>query len=306
MDWKEYEQEIERHFREEYPSATITANAKLPGRLSKTERQIDLLIEAQVCDMPFRIIVDAKHYNRKLDVKDVEEFLGLVGDVAAHKSLMISPEGYTKAAIERAHSADADVILDVLNFKELSQKTGLLGIPYRGPYGAVVDPPLGWIVDGTQGRGPLAFLYERGQAFEDIMKTHEFMYVNFWTKKPEAPDLDSLFRYQETYMRQGSNPVSEIEIVEGVQRTDVQTAIRVARFQYHPGMAEYTGFVDFNEFIFMCVLFSPDSLSAKNLSKLRFVMRKVIPIKVTYSKAEQTKEQQSGSESESPFNSGVE
>ena len=56
------------------------------------------------------------------------------------------------------------------------------------------------------------------------------------------------------------------------------------------GMAEYTGFVDFNGFIFMCVLFSPDSLAQKNLSKLRFVLRKVIPLNITYSKAEEANE----------------
>ena len=47
-------------------------------------------------------------------------------------------------------------------------------------------------------------------------------------------------------------------------------------------MAEYTGFVDFDGFIFMCVLFAPDAPAAKNLSKLRFVMRKVFSLKVTY------------------------
>lgn len=38
--------------------------------------------------------------------------------------------------------------------------------------------------------------------------------------------------------------------------------------------------MDFSDFIFMCVLFTPDELAEKNLSKLRFVMRKVIKLKV--------------------------
>jgi hypothetical protein len=71
------------------------------GKLSKIEQQIDLLIEEQVCDLPFRIIVDAKFRGRKLDVKDVEESLGMVRDVSAHKVIMIS------------NTDDADVILNV-------------------------------------------------------------------------------------------------------------------------------------------------------------------------------------------------
>ena len=101
MDWKDYEREIEDHFRAEYSSACITADAKLLGRLSGTVRQIDLLIEEQICDLAFRIAIDAKHHRRKIDVKQVEEFIGLVRDVEVDMGILIAPEGFTEAAIER-------------------------------------------------------------------------------------------------------------------------------------------------------------------------------------------------------------
>jgi hypothetical protein len=47
-------------------------------------------------------------------------------------------------------------------------------------------------------------------------------------------------------------------------------------------MAEYAGFVDFDGFIFMCVLFAPGELAAKHLSRLWLVIRKVLPLKVTH------------------------
>jgi restriction endonuclease len=285
VDWKEYEQEIETYFRAEYPSARITANAKIPGKFSRIDRQIDLLIEEQACDFEFRIVIDAKYRNRKADVKDVEEFLGLARDVGAHKAVMISTEGYTEAAVQRAHADDADVILDVLNFKELEQFHGFCAIPYAGPHGVVLQAPFGWVVDATQGRSALAWLYEQGLTFEDALNTHEFMYVNFWGKKEPAWDLASLFKYQESYIRKGS-PAAQIDFVEAAHRTDATTAIRILRLQRHPGIAEYTGFVDFNGFIFMCVLFTPDKLVEKNLSKLRFVMRKVLPMTVIHDKTE--------------------
>jgi hypothetical protein len=46
VDWQGYEREMTEQFRTNYPSAEITPNAKLPGKFSKVERQIDLLIEA--------------------------------------------------------------------------------------------------------------------------------------------------------------------------------------------------------------------------------------------------------------------
>jgi hypothetical protein len=284
MDWKEYEREIEKYFRSEYPTARIAANAHLVGRHSKTDRQIDLLIEIQVCDVSFRIVIDAKHHARKIDVKHVEEFLGLMRDVSAHKGLMIAPEGFTSAAIERAHSDDADVLLDVLNFKDLAEFQGLSAIPYSGINGALIQPPFGWIVDGTRRPGTLAWLYQRGLTIEQATKAREFMYVNFWRKDEAAAahDLQTLFAHQESYMRGGENPVNDIDFIDGAHRTDgLPTAIRIARFKFHPGMAEYTGFIDFEGFIFMCVLFAPNELAEKNLSKLRFVIRTVVPLKVT-------------------------
>src|SRR5260370_40842719 len=121
LDWQEYEQEIMKYLRAEYPPATIIGNAKLMGRFSKIERQIDLLVEEQASDFVFRIAVDAKHYDKRIDVQDVEQFLGLLRDVSVDVGVMISPEGYSKAAINRAHYDDLRRELDVLNFNDLSR-----------------------------------------------------------------------------------------------------------------------------------------------------------------------------------------
>lgn len=286
MDWKQYEREIEAHFHSEYPSALITANAKRLGKFSKVKRQIDVLIEQQVCDLPFRIVIDAKFRGRKIDVKDVEEFLGMVADVCAHKAIMISPEGYTDAAIRRASADDADVILDVLNFSELQRYQGFGAFPFAGQHAAALPAPFGWVVDATQGRGALAWLYQQGLTLDEATKSGEFMYVNFWKKEEEVNDLESLYRFQENHLRRNPRFIS-IAFMEGVPRRDVKTAIRSVVYDAttRPGLpdeTEYTGFVDFDGFIFMCVLFTRNDLSEKNLSKLRFVLRKVLPIHVRH------------------------
>ena len=101
------------------------------------ERQIDLLVEERASDFAFRIVVDAKYRGRKIDVGDVEAFIGLTRDVEAHTGMMVALEGYTPAAINRAYYDDLDLILDVLNLDDLKVFQGPTAIPYSGEYGVV-------------------------------------------------------------------------------------------------------------------------------------------------------------------------
>jgi len=286
LDWKQYEREIESHFRSEYPSARITADAKRVGKFSDIERQIDLLIEQQVCDFSFRIVVDAKFRGRRIDVKEVEEFLGLARDVCAHKAIIISPQGYTDAAIRRANTDDVDAILDVLNFSELQDYHAFGAFPFSGECAVALPAPFGWVVDGSQGRGALAWLYQQGLTLDVAAKSAEFMYINFWTKEEKIADLESLCKFQERSLR--NNPhLRTIALMEGVDRKDAATIIRSVVYDAatRPGLpdeTEYTGFVDCDRFIFMCVLFTRNDLAEKNLSKLRYVLRKVLPMRVRY------------------------
>ena len=263
-DWQQYEHEIEEQFRRAYPAARITHNAKLVGKLSKVERQIDLLIEEQASDFSFRIVVDAKHRGRKIDVGDVEAFLGLTRDVEAHTGMLVALEGYTPAAVNRAHYDDLDVILDVLNLEELKTFQGFTAIPYAGDYGVVIGAPFGWVVDATRREHMLATLYQRGLSFEEALRNNEFMYLNFWNKKnDDVNSLDALLKYQEAHLLKNA-PDGEIRLLEGVpnQKVGAKTLIRRFKKNTYP-TPEYTGFVDFENFIFMCVLFTRTSWSAR-------------------------------------------
>jgi hypothetical protein len=283
MDWREYEGEIEEQFRQAYPSAQITHDAKLLGKFSTVERQIDLLIEEHAADFAVRIVVDAKYRGRTIDVGDVEAFIGLTRDVEAHTGMMVALEGYTPAAVKRAHNDDVDMILDVLNFEELKALQGVAAIAYSGDRGVSIAAPFGWVVDANRRRGMVATLYERGLGFEDAVKRNEFMYVNFWNKRNDKVNsIDALLKYQEGYMLEGS-PDAEILLLERARNRRVGAETRIRRFKKksHP-TPEYTGFVDFEDFIFMCVLFTPESLERKNLRKLRFVIGDAFPMEVKH------------------------
>jgi restriction endonuclease len=87
---------------------TVVPNARLLGAISGVERQIDVLIDARLQeDVSRRVIVDAKFRHRKLDVKDVEAFEGMMRDCRAHRGILVCANGYTPAAKRRAQDTIA-------------------------------------------------------------------------------------------------------------------------------------------------------------------------------------------------------
>ena len=279
MNWKEYEQEITASFRSQYPNAKITPDARIMGRFSKIERQIDLLVEDQAVDFVFRMAIDAKHYTERIDIKDVEQFLGMLDDVGVDVGVMISPEGYSPASINRAHYDNSRLELDILNFKELKLYQGFGAIPYAGNVGVVMPAPFGWVIDARHGHTCSAWLYQRGLTLEQAVAVNEWMYVKFSIKDEKVPDLDALLKVQDGYSM-ALRPDTQKSLVVGARRADgANTLIRCYKSASYP-VPEYSGFVEFEEFIFFCVLFSPIELKERNLRKLRYILRSVLPIKV--------------------------
>ena len=82
---------------------SVTPNASLKGSISGVKRQIDILVDARwESGTDRRIIFDAKLRKRRVDVKEVETFEGLMRDVRASRGVLICSSGYTKAALTRA------------------------------------------------------------------------------------------------------------------------------------------------------------------------------------------------------------
>ena len=103
-DWRIYER-VAACFEVEFAGidASVLANASLIGSISGVRRQIDILVDARWEEgAERRIIFDAKLRKRKVDVKDVETFEGLMRDVRASRGVLVCSSGYTKAALARA------------------------------------------------------------------------------------------------------------------------------------------------------------------------------------------------------------
>ena len=272
MDWQTYEKEIHEHLSILYPGASIRRNVQLRGQYSKGSRQIDVLIEDEIAGFRTRIVVDGKYFARRVDVTHVECFIGLLEDVGATHGLLITPQGYSNAAMRRAHNHPKTILLDVLNLSELREYQSLVGIPYSGKRAMWVNAPFGWIVDITRNDGFLATLYQRGRTLEEAKREHEWMYVNYWHKDKNASSLAEVLKMQTRNMA-SQYDVLETSDYSGPVRDDGRaTWVRVATYDNMP-IKEITGYIDSEDVVAFFVLFTIPELEATNTRKLMHVLK---------------------------------
>lgn len=91
------------------PNAEVLHNQRIEGRYSKRPRQIDVLVRDMVGQYEITIVIDCKDYKKPADVKSVEEFSGLVGDVGAQKGVLVCPSGFSQAAKTRAEGLQVEL-----------------------------------------------------------------------------------------------------------------------------------------------------------------------------------------------------
>jgi restriction endonuclease len=107
--WKRFEALVTTIQSSLSPDAEVISNVKLPGKLSGIDRQIDILIRKNIGQFPMLIVLDCKDYGHSIDVKGVEEFIGLVKDVAANKGAMVAAKGYSETAKTLARNRGIDL-----------------------------------------------------------------------------------------------------------------------------------------------------------------------------------------------------
>jgi hypothetical protein len=108
-DWKKLEVLIAEIQKQLAPGATVSHNVMLEGHESETKRQIDVLVQQSIGPHSMTIVIDCKDYKTPVDVKGVEEFIGLVDDVKADKGAMVCPAGFTSSAKKKAKKNRIDL-----------------------------------------------------------------------------------------------------------------------------------------------------------------------------------------------------
>jgi len=268
--WYSYEQEVFDCFKSYFPKADIQKNVYLKGRYSKRMRQIDILITEVTPAGSVRIVVDAKLYNRKLDVKTVEEFEGFLNDIGIEKGLLISNRGYSRSALRRAFYCPSNLELDILDFSELKKWQGFEALPYAGDSAFLVPAPFGWVIDSTQGNGGLCTMYRRGLDIKTAKAEKEFLYINFWNRKKTPLTAAKLDKLQVERMKLSGLSV-EVSHRPTVKRRDAKTRLRfIAVKQYK--CIEVTGFIELKDTILFAVLLTPVEKQKQNVRRLEHVL----------------------------------
>lgn len=281
MNWKEYEIYITRHFKRIFPNASITHNIRRIGLISKTMRQIDILIEEKIAGFHISIIIDCKCFSKKVDVKDVESFLSFLLDLKASKGIMITNVGYSEAAYNRATYDTQDVELRIINFCDLDKFQGFLAIPYSGGHCAVVSAPTGWVIDNNPKGLYIASIYPAGLSQDEAFHTEGFMYIIFSHKDKNLPDLKSLCKKQdEAISRKYNNP--RYEYVSTIKREDCNTLLRILEMEEHPTTIDCTLFLDFTDITIFITLLTPRTKYSDYLKKLEWIGEKLVKGKIIY------------------------
>jgi hypothetical protein len=97
----------------------VERNVRLPSVSGGRDRQIDVLVRVPLADIGEELmVVDCKRYGSKVDVKDVDAFIGLVEDVGAAMGLLVTTEGYTRGAVARARAARG-ILVEVIRVDDL-------------------------------------------------------------------------------------------------------------------------------------------------------------------------------------------
>jgi hypothetical protein len=276
-DWQSYVAEVHQVISTKLPRARVRKDVRLPGRLSGTPRQIDVLAEIDSESGPLRIAIEAKHHARRIDVKHVEGFIGLLRDVGIERGMMLSVSGYTQAAYQRAFADDVDLDLDVFSLAELVDWQNHGGLPFAGGNAAIVDAPLGWVLAPRPPEGMLAVLHQRGISVEMAIDQRELMYINFWDRA-EMPSLSLLLDKQNADLRKWS-PEVQLKVEAYDLRSEFPTFIRRAYISGESSV-EITGFIEFPRFILFAVLLSPLAVENRNRRKLEYVIQTVVPVEM--------------------------
>ncbi|MCQ2295775.1 MAG: restriction endonuclease [Bacteroidales bacterium] len=267
MNWKDYENEVYQECLRIYGDS-VQRNIHIKGRYSGRERQIDVFVPGCIVDgVTTQIIIDAKHYSSKVDIKIVESFISMVNDIGGGKGIIISDKGFTKSAIRRAHNGPEGIEVDILSLSELGSFQASGAIPFSGSHGFVVNAPFGWIIDATRHEGYIASLYRRGcRNLIEAAQEKEFMYINIWDKNCEISSISDLLSWQEKYI---SAYYSDCSIV--IQNTKDLT-IRFLRCSKIPTV-EITVYREFKNCILFGVLYCPDEMVQRDLRKVSYLMK---------------------------------
>ncbi len=192
MEERYYETKVALYLVEKNPDYLIRYNQSIIGKYSAIKRQIDVLLIKK----DKKVVVECKYYNRKVNIKIIEEFISFLEDVNITTGLLVTNKGVTKSVIKRI--AEKNINIQILNENDLkSYDLGGL-VPYENDRCAIIFPPYGWVSCGAvlELKSCCVFI-PIGSDLENIMAEGNFLYLNI---SNEEYNIDNTFRKEINYI----------------------------------------------------------------------------------------------------------
>lgn len=274
MKWKEYEKKVHSYFQGKFPFEKISSNVKLDGKLSKTKREIDILIESQISDIQISIAIECKNWSTKLDVADIGSFIDKLKDVGISKGMMITNTGYTESAKNRV-LIENDIQLYVLDFESLNDFKGFWANPYAGDCGAFISAPSGWIIDAEfseeemRNLGWQCILYPMGMDVQEACYKKEFGYFRI---VDQGLEIDDIFLEQNEKVKEKDSN-SKIKLWEEIINNATYSFREI--YYKHDDYMEYSAGCNTDRFHAFCVLTCKKDFYKITLTRLRYIMSNI-------------------------------
>ena len=117
-NWRDYEDYVYETLRAKYPQHIFKRDGQMVGKAG-TKRQVDIAIYEKIAGHEILTVVDCKYYEKKIDVKNVEMFIGMLEDLGADVGIMVTATGYTSTAKTRAKISR--VRLDIVKYEDIDE-----------------------------------------------------------------------------------------------------------------------------------------------------------------------------------------
>lgn len=111
MTWQEYQNAVAKLYENMKVMGIVKQNIFLPDKITGQKRQIDVWWELIIDEHKINILIDAKYRKGKIDIKDLEEVEALASSVKANKVVIVTNNGWTKSATEKAKFSNVDLRL---------------------------------------------------------------------------------------------------------------------------------------------------------------------------------------------------
>jgi hypothetical protein len=213
-------------------------------------------------------------------VNDVERFLGMLDDIRVSKGVLVTTKGYSKTAYARAQREPRDIGLQILTPDRLSQYqyVGCAWL-WDGPVTAIVEPPIGWLVDNenTGKPGWCQFsMYPLGHTLESAKRQCPFLYGNIVLKTPEYPTMEAIAAMHERTILE-KVPTAEFERLPSLfpvpDGEEPRTLFRVGHIAPSYGGPEYSLYLylDNPKGVLVLVLLCPEGKDEIYVPALKWI-----------------------------------